>query len=197
MPEYDVDALDGRENGRIIKCAVTPRPIAWISTVDEEGADNLAPFSSYNYVSSSQPVVLFNTPNADHGGLKDTARNALETGEFAVNVVTEPLMEAMDTTSASLPPGESEFDLAGLERAECRVIDAPRVADAAVTMECTLYDSIEIHDRITIFGEVQHFHVDDDVLVDGKIEMERLPTVGRLGGPYYTVSEPVEFERQF
>ena len=197
MPEYDVDALDGRENGRIIKCAVTPRPIAWISTVDEEGADNLAPFSSYNYVSSSQPVVLFNTPNADHGGLKDTARNALETGEFAVNVVTEPLMEAMDTTSASLPPGESEFDLAGLERAECRVIDAPRVADAAVTMECTLYDSIEIHDRITIFGEVQHYHVDDDVLVDGKIEMERLPTVGRLGGPYYTVSEPVEFERQF
>ena len=197
MPTYEVEDLDDRENARIIKSAVSPRPIAWISTVDEEGVDNLAPFSSYNYVSSSRPVVLFNSPNADHGGLKDTAHNALETGEFAVNVVDEPLLEPMDATAATLPPEESEFDFADVERAECERIDPPRVADAAVTMECTLYDSVEIYDRITIFGEVVRFHVSEDVMTDGEIDSRKLETVGRLGGPYYTVSEVAEFERRY
>ena len=197
MVEYDCDELTERERARIIKSAVSPRPIAWISTRSQDGSDNLAPFSSYNYVSSSNPVVLFNSPNAAHGGLKDTARNALETEAFAVNVVTAPAMERMDHTSASRPPGESEFDLADVPKAECAAIPAPRVADAPVTMECTLYDSVEIYDRITIFGEVVRFHVDEDVTTDGQIDMTKLPTVGRLGGPYYTVSEPVDFERQF
>jgi flavin reductase (DIM6/NTAB) family NADH-FMN oxidoreductase RutF len=197
MPEYDLTDLDGRERARIVKTAVNPRPIAWISTTGADGVDNLAPFSSYNYVSSREPVVLFNSPNEDNGGLKDTARNAVETEEFAVNVVTEPLLETMDHTSKSLPPGESEFDLADVERGPCRRIDPPRVADAVVTMECTLYDSIEVHDRLMVLGEVQYVHVADEVLTDGKIDQRKVPTVGRLGGPYYTVSEPVEFERQY
>lgn len=197
MPEFDESELTERENARIVKSAVSPRPIAWISTVDERGADNLAPYSSYNYVSSARPVVLFNSPNAAHGGLKDTARNALDTGEFAVNVVTESNLERMDHTSESVSSGESEFDSVGIERAPCRRIDPPRVADAAITMECTLYDSIEIHDRLMVLGEVQYFHVDEAMLTDGQVDMRNIPTVGRLGGPYYTVSDPVEFERRF
>lgn len=197
MVEYDRAELTERERARIVKSAVSPRPIAWISTRSADGVDNLAPFSSYNYVSSNEPVVLFNSPNEAHGGLKDTARNAVDTGEFAVNVATAATIERMDHTSASRPPEESEFELAGVSKAECRTISAPRVADAPVTMECTYYDSVEIHDRVTIFGEVQRFHVVDEVLTDGKIDMAKLPTVGRLGGPYYTVSDLVEFERQF
>lgn len=197
MHEYDTAELDSRENGRIVKSLVTPRPIAWISTVSEDGVDNLAPFSSYNYVSSSRPVVLFNSPNAAHGGLKDTARNALDTGEFAVNVVTESLLERMDHTSLTASSEESEFDIAGVEPAECRRIAPPRVADAVATMECTLYDSIEIHDRLMVLGEVEYFHVSEDVTTDGKIDMRKIDTVGRLGGPYYTVSDPVAFERQY
>jgi flavin reductase (DIM6/NTAB) family NADH-FMN oxidoreductase RutF len=197
MVEYDRDKLTERECARIIKSAVSPRPIAWISTQSEDGVDNLAPYSSYNYISSKQPTVLFNSPNDANGGLKDTARNAIETEEFAVNVVTEGLLERMDHTSASNPPEESEFDLAGLERAECREIAAPRVAEAAITMECTLYDSIEIHDRLTVIGEVQHFSVSENVLTEGKVDQRELPTVGRLGGPYYTVSDLSSFERQF
>lgn len=197
MVTYDAESLDEREHARIIKSAVTPRPIAWISTRSEDGVDNLAPYSSYNYVSSSYPVVLFNSPNEEYGGLKDSARNAVDTGAFAVNVVTESLIEEMDASSESLPSEESEFDAVGIDRAECTTIDAPRVADAAITMECSLYDTTEIHDRIVVFGEVEGYHVDDDVIVDGKVDMNELPTVGRLGGPYYTVSDPVEFERQF
>jgi flavin reductase (DIM6/NTAB) family NADH-FMN oxidoreductase RutF len=197
MQEFDVDSQTPRENARIVKSAVSPRPIAWVSTRSDDGVDNLAPFSSYNYVSSDYPVVLFNSPNEEHGGLKDTARNAVEREEFAVNVVTESLIEQMDHTSKRLPPDESEFEHVGVERADCRRIDAPRVANAAVTMECTLYDTLEVHDRLVVLGEVELFHVSDDVTTDGQIDMRKLRTVGRLGGPYYTVSDPVEFERQF
>lgn len=195
--ETDVSDLSPREVARLVKTAVTPRPIAWISTQSEGGVDNLAPFSSYNYVSSREPVVVFNSPNEGHGGPKDTARNARETGEFAVNVVTEPLIEEMDRTSERLPPEESEFDAVDLTRAACRRIDPPRVADAAVTMECRLYDWIDVHDRLMILGDVEYVHVAEDVLTDGEIDTMKLPTVGRLGGPYYTISDPIEFERQF
>lgn len=197
MPEYEMDSLTPRERTRIIRSAVTPRPIAWISTKSPDGVDNLAPFSSYNYVSSAEPVVLFNTPYAEGDEQKDTPRNVLETEEFAVNVVTEPLAEAMDTTSASLEADESEFDFAEVERAPCERIDASRVADAVVTFECTLYDSMRIRDRLSIFGDVEYVHVDESVLTDGEIDAAKVDTVGRLGGPYYTRSEPMEFERQF
>jgi flavin reductase (DIM6/NTAB) family NADH-FMN oxidoreductase RutF len=198
MHEFDPDERSSDEIARFVKTAVTPRPIAWISTRSEDGVDNLAPFSSYNYVSLTKPTVLFNTPNGERNELKDTARNALETGEFVVNVVTEADIERMDHTSASIPPEESEFDLAGVERADCRTVDAPRVADAPISMECALHDSIEVHDKLMILGDVRYVHVDEDLLsADSKLDSRTLDTVGRLGGPFYTVSEPVEFERQF
>lgn len=196
MVEIRADEISRDENNRLIHTAVTPRPIAWISTIDMDGNENLAPFSSYNYVGSSQPVVLFNSPNEASGRMKDTARNALETEEFAVNVVTEPFLEQMDDTSASLPPEESEFDFADINRAECQTIAAPRVAGAAVTMECTLYDSIEVYEKLMILGDVQYYHVADDALSNGKIDSRNITTIGRLGGPYYTTASPIEFERQ-
>lgn len=197
MKEFKVKDLDPAENKRLMQSAVTPRPIAWISSVDETGTENLAPFSSYNYVDSHQPVVMFNSPNEASGRMKDTARNILETEEFAVNVVTESVIEEMDRSSASLPPDESEFEFAGVNRAECQRITPPRVADAVVTMECTLYDSIEVYENLMILGDVQHYHVSENVLANGKIDSQTIDTVGRLGGPYYTVSDPIEFERQF
>lgn len=197
MIEYDAEEIGTDENARIIKTAVTPRPIAWVSTVDGDGTENLAPFSSYNYLGSSQPVLAFSAATAPDGKPKDTVRNVLQTEEFAVNVVTEPLIETMDATAAGLPPEESEFEFADIDRAECRQIAPPRVADAAVTMECTLYDTLDVYDRTVVLGDVRHYHVSEDVLTDGKIDSRKLATVGRLGGPYYTVSEPVEFERQF
>jgi len=122
----------------------------------------------------------------------------LSSGEFVVNIVTEADIERMDHTSAALPEDESEFDLVDIERGESRtVFSAARVADAAVSMECRLHDSIEVHDKLMILGDVQYVHVDDDLLTDGQIDMRDLDTVGRLGRPYYTVSGPLAFERQY
>lgn len=182
-------------NGRLIKTAVTPRPIAWISSVNNDGVDNLAPFSSYNYVSPSPPVLVFNTGIRDGDRLKDTPQNAIDTGEFVVNVVTKELVKQMDRTSEDLPPDESEFDYAGVERIPSTKVTPPRVADAVVSMECTLYDSIRVYDRMMVFGEVVCFHVAEAALIDGKIDMQKVDTVGRLGGPYYTPSSPTEVNR--
>jgi len=197
MKEFDPEDVETRVTDRLVKTAVSPRPIAWVSTTGENGVDNLAPFSSYNYVGSRQPIVTVHTSRREGGDLKDTARNAIDTGEFAVNVVTEATLEPMDRTAEGLPPSESEFDFADVPRAECRTIDPPRVANAAVTMECTLHDSIEIYDRVMLLGDVTYFHVAESVTTDGEIDARKLDTVGRLGGPYYTVSEPMEFEREY
>ena len=196
MPGFDVAELSGRENARIVKSAVTPRPIAWVSSVDEDGVDNLAPYSTYNYVTADQPVVLFSASKKGNGDLKDSARNAIETGEFVVNIVTEANAAAMDLSSASLPADESEFDDTGLERGETVRVTPPRVATAPVSMECTLYDTKEVYDKVMIFGDVEYFHVSEDVLTDGKIDMAKLDMVGRLGGPYYTGVEIMELTRQ-
>jgi flavin reductase (DIM6/NTAB) family NADH-FMN oxidoreductase RutF len=197
MAEFDTVETGSRVHSRIMKSVVSPRPIAWISTVDDEGVDNLAPFSSYNYLGHSPPMVQFNSRNESAGELKDTARNALDTGEFAVNVVTESMLETMDHTSKDIPAEESEFDLADVQRADCRHIDPLRVADAAATLECTVLESREIRNRLMIVGDVVYIHVDDERLTEGQVDALKMDTVGRLGGPFYTVSSPNEFERQY
>lgn len=197
MQEFSVAEIDSSVSSRIIKSAVTPRPIGWISTSSPSGVDNLAPFSCYNYVSSEYPVVMFSSKVREDGEQKDTARNVIETGEFVVNVVTEDVAEKMDRSSAELPPEDSEFDFADLERADSTHVAPPRVGEAVIAMECTEIESLEVKDRSVFFGEVETFHVDNELLANGKIEMESLDTVGRLGGPYYTGIERLELTRNF
>ncbi len=194
MKSFDSIDPNPSTSGRLVKTAVSPRPIAWISTVSEDGVDNLAPFSSYNYVSPSPPVLVFNAGIRDDGRLKDTPQNAIDTGEFVVNVVTEELVERMDQTSDDLPADESEFDHANVERIPSTDVAPPRVVDAVVSMECTLYDSMRVYDRIAVFGEVVRFHVTEEVLTDGKIDVRKVDIVGRLGGPYYTTTAPTDFD---
>jgi len=172
---------------RLLSTAITPRPIGWISTTGSAGVDNLAPYSFCNVVAVDPPVVMFAPVDRDDG-LKNTPRNVEATEEFVLNTVTRDLAEQMNATSATLPAGESEFDHVGIERAESVVIDPPRVAAAKVGLECELYDWIEIGSSVAIFGEVVHAHVDDEVLTDGKPDMTKLDTVGRLAGSEYATT---------
>lgn len=179
---------------RLLSTAVTPRPIGWISTTSEAGVDNLAPYSFFNVVATDPAVVMFapvGTPD-----LKDTPRNVKATEQFVVNTVTRELVEQMNATSATLPPGESEFDHADIERAASVVVDPPRVKAAKVAFECELYDWLEIGRSDLILGEVVHAHVDDSLLTDGKIDIENIETVGRLAGNQYaTTDSRLSFER--
>ncbi|MDS0474244.1 flavin reductase family protein [Natrinema sp. 1APR25-10V2] len=181
--EIDVDDHDGSLY-RILSSAVVPRPIAWVSTSSEDGVDNLAPYSFFTVASVAPPVLLF-APVDGTDGLKDTPRNARETGEFVVNLVTEELAEAMNETSATLPAGESEFDHATLERAESAAVDPPRVAGAKVAFECALHDLIDVGGSTLVLGEVRHVHLDESVTSDGKIDVDEIDAVGRLAGSRY------------
>lgn len=198
MKEFDVAETEARKSARILKTAVTPRPIAWVSTESEEGHDNLAPISFFSPASPDPPVVMINLSRKnDAGDLKDTTQNILDTEEFAINIVTEANLERMDLTSKILSSNESEFDLAAIERADCQTIAVPRVANSVVTLECTLYEVHEVYGRHMILGDVEYFHVDDTVMRNDEIDAREIDTVGRLGGPFYTISRPIEFERQF
>ena len=168
---------------RLLSTAVAPRPIAWVSSRGP-GGENLAPYSFFNTVAIDPPVVAF-SPVATAADPKDTLANALETEAFVVNIVTEAVVEAMNASSATLEAGESEFDHVGIDRAPSVRVDAPRVAAAAVSLECELYDAVEIGTSTLVLGEVVYAHVAEDVLTDGKIDTDRLDTVGRLAGEWY------------
>ena len=173
---------------RTLTGTVVPRPIGWVSTTGPDGADNLAPYSFFTVASVDPPVLLFSS--GDRPGrpenLSDTARNARETGEFVVNVVTEPFAEAMSDTSATLEPGDSEFDHAGLERAASTAVEPPRVAGIEAAYECRLHDTVDVGSNTLVLGEVVYAHLSDDLLTDeGKVDVDEVAAVGRLAGSGY------------
>ncbi|NHN57938.1 MULTISPECIES: flavin reductase family protein [Halorussus] len=175
---------------RTLAGGVVPRPVAWVSTTDPEGADNLAPYSFFNVAAVDPPILMF-APVDDDGspeGLKDTPRNVRRTEEFVVNVVTEPVAEAMNESAATLPPGESEFDRADVTRAESRAVAPPRVAESPVAFECSLRELVDLGGSTMVLGEVEWAHLHDEVTTDGKLDVEKLDAVGRLSGSRYATT---------
>lgn len=193
--ELDLRNQDSSGIYRLVTSTVIPRPIGWISTRSPDGVDNLAPFSYFNAVSSSPPVVMFSAGRMN-GDLKDTPRNALASEVFVYNLVTESLAPQMDKTSASIESTESEFETAGIDRAEAVTVDAPRVKNAPVSFECLLYDSMQIYENTVIFGEVVYIHLADKLLTNGRIDTRTIDAVGRLGGPFYTAIDIMDLQRE-
>lgn len=175
---------------RIISTSVIPRPIAWVSSLSLDGVENLAPFSFFNVASITPPVLSISHTKYDRlkpDRFKDTPRNIRDTEEFVINIVTDPLLEQMNETSARLPKGESEFDSADIRRGDSALVAPPRVAEAEIAFECTLYDQIQIGRSAVTFGEVVHAHVDDSLLnEEGKLDVTNVDAIGRLAGGYYT-----------
>src|SRR5579863_9296355 len=125
------------------KAIVAPRPIGWISTRARDGRINLAPYSFFNGFNSSPPIVGFSSE-----GYKDSADFARDSGEFVANLASLDLMQKMNLTSAPLPRGTSEFEHAGLTMAACRLVKAPRVAEAHASLECKLVGCVELKNRL-------------------------------------------------
>lgn len=166
---------------------VTPRPIGWISTRGDHG-DNLAPYSFFNAVASDPPQVMFAS-----NGTKDTLRNIQQTGVFAVNVVSEALMAAMNQTSAKLPLGTDEFTHAGLARTECQTIACPCVTESPAVLECRMTQIIPLAgaDNTLIIGAVTGIHLDDACFVDGRFDVTRFHPAARLGYQDYAIIDRV------
>jgi flavin reductase (DIM6/NTAB) family NADH-FMN oxidoreductase RutF len=179
---------------------VTPRPIGWISTRDNEGHDNLAPYSFFNGVAYVPPQVMFASTGVkdDVDGTKDSVANIRETGVFCVNIVEYAARDAMNASSATLPHGADEFAHAGIEKAECDVIACARVASAPAALECKMTQIVQIEGaaNFVVFGEVIGVHLRDDCVVDGRFDVTRYEPLSRLGyRDYARVREVFEIIR--
>lgn len=174
---------------------VTPRPIGWISTRGQDGAENLAPYSFFNAVAYVPPQVMFATtggkPDRPRG--KDSLSNIEETRVFCVNIVGEAQKEAMNATSGPYDREVDEFELAGLERAECETINCSRVVGAPASLECHLTQVVRLEgaSNYLVLGEVTGIHMRDDCLVDGMFDVTRFNPLTRLGYKDYSVIREV------
>lgn len=181
-----------RDIHKLIIGCIVPRPIAWISTLDSDGATNLAPFSFFNGVASNPPTISvsfsYNPDREDHR--KDTLRNILATGEFVVNTVGEPHEKKMHASSGDYPLGSSEVDALGLTTVQSRTIAPPRLAESSVAFECVLDRTVEVGEgpgsATLVLGRVLSIEV-ADALTDDKLHVDvaAMKPIGRLAGNGY------------
>ncbi|MEX0963906.1 MAG: flavin reductase family protein [Pseudohongiellaceae bacterium] len=168
---------------------IIPRPIGWISSCDEKGVANLAPYSFFNAVSYSPPTVMFSGGvGTAADGLKDSVRNIEATGEFVCNLATWDTRDQMNNSSQAVAPAVDEIVLAGLTPITSSIVAAPRIEEAPVHLECRYLKSVDIPGWTAadafrvIFGEVVGIHIDDDFITDdGLIDVAKMLVIGRLG----------------
>ena len=169
---------------------VTPRPIAWVTTLSPAGVVNLAPFSFFNAFGANPPIVVFSPTLRRDGSKKDTLINLESLGEFVLNAATAPLAEIVNLTSKEIPPSESEVSLAQLTAVPSLRVQPPRIAESPVNMECQVRQIIPCGTgpiaANLVIGEVLAMHIADEVLDDKhRIDPRKLRTVARMGGDYW------------
>ena len=175
---------------KLLTGTVIPRPIGWISTVDENGTFNLAPYSFFNAFSADPPHVIFGSGRRP-GANKDTVSNIMETGEFVVNMVSEATADAMNITATETGPEVDEFRLANLTPVPSEIVAAPRVGESLVNFECKMVHHYHVEEArgagsVIVIGRVVMIHVDDDILGENnRIDYAAYKPVGRLAGSDY------------
>lgn len=185
----DPAAIAWRDAYKLLTGAILPRPIAWVSTQSSEGVLNLAPFSFFTVVAADPLTICFSVMRKGRdGSKKDTVRNVESTGEFVVNIVSEPLVEMMNATSAEVDV--DEFSLAGLTPAPSEAVRVPRVEASLVSYECKLLQIVEVGGAkpggaSLIMGTVVRVHVADSVFEDGRVKTDVLRPIGRMAGSEY------------
>lgn len=180
------DSLSQRETYRLLTTCLVPRPIAWVSTLNQQGEVNLAPFSFYTML-STDPALIGLSISRVKGRDKDTLVNVQANGELVVNFVTPELLDQMHASSASYPAEVGEARALGVDLVASEAVGVPGVAKSPIRLECRL-------DQIMSFGSVESrlviarvlcFNILEDCMVAGKLESTRLTPVARLGGPWY------------
>ena len=189
--QFDPDDLEQSAVYKLLTGSVIPRPIGWISSISEDGINNLAPFSFFNAIGDDPPHVMFSTTQGGNSN-KDTLNNVLANKQFVVNMVTEDTVERMNLTSGNFLPHEDEFKFAGLTPIPSIKIKPMRVMESPITFECELvhHYSLENHKfggATMVVGKVIMMHIDESVLLDNhKINLETYKPVARLAGSNYT-----------
>jgi flavin reductase (DIM6/NTAB) family NADH-FMN oxidoreductase RutF len=181
-----------------LNAIVAPRPIGWVSTISAAGVVNLAPYSFFNLFSYKPPLIGFSSQ-----GWKDSADNAQATGEFVWNLATRAQAEAMNATSAVVPPEIDEFELGGLRKAKSRLVTPPGVVGSPVQFECKVTQIIRLTtkegremDQWLVMGEAVGIHIDRELIVDGVYQTAKAHPITRGGGPadYFEITQDQLFK---
>lgn len=196
---FDLDQVETAVAYKLLAATVVPRPIAWVVTQGPAGV-NAAPFSFFNVMGSAPPTVAIGILGDPARGWKDTARNILETREFAINLVPESLVQAMNLTAADAPLGVDELALAGLDTAPCTHITPPRIAASPVAFECVTHSTVETGPfQVVVIGRVLAVHLADRFVKDaerGHVHTEALDLVARgFGATYIRTRDTFDLER--
>jgi flavin reductase (DIM6/NTAB) family NADH-FMN oxidoreductase RutF len=178
---------------KLVKGSVVPRPIAWISSVGKSGTLNLAPYSYFQVISHNPIMFIISIgqgANVGKKGDKDTLANIKETGDFVINLVSARLADQMHKSSHIFPKDVSEFDETGLTSAKSKLVTAPRVEEAAISMECKLDRVMELGDFNQVIGELVCYHIKDDVYMENdKINYDTFDPIGRMAANYTHVRD--------
>ena len=177
------------------KSCIIPRPIAWITTISNDGIDNCAPYSFFNGVSSDPPMVMFanNGSAIDGSGPRDTFSNIKENQEFVINISTFNTKDKMNKTSARLCRNVSEIEFASLETLDSKLVKPKRLKESPINMECTLYKIIDLpgitEDNYNgiLIGKVIGIHINDEYIKEGKVDVKKIKPLARLGYFDYSV----------
>jgi flavin reductase (DIM6/NTAB) family NADH-FMN oxidoreductase RutF len=193
MISIDPSTQTDKDNYKLLVGSIIPRPIALVTTLSQAGILNAAPFSYFSIIASQPPLISISVQRKQ-GVMKDTARNATETGSFVVHITDESIIHMVNETAANLPPNESEVERAGFTPIASEVIDVPGLQEAKVRMECFLEQSIPLGgcgkdgDQPAcdlLIGRVVRFHFAEDVYEDGHINPDKLNPMSRLAGNDY------------
>lgn len=196
---FDLRQLAARDRYKLLTGVVVPRPIALVTSLNEAGQVNAAPFSFFNMMGSDPPIMALAPGDRPEGEPKDTARNIRQGGEFVVNIVDENIVEAMNICATDFPPGVDELAAAGLTSQSSNQIKVPRIAESPVNLECREVMTLAIGRNRIVLGEVLHLHIRDD-LVDAEkfyVHAEKMHAVGRMhgGGGYTRTRDLFQIER--
>ncbi|WP_226037246.1 flavin reductase family protein [Aquibacillus saliphilus] len=177
---------------KLVKGAVVPRPIAWVSTVDDQGNDNIAPFSFFTVASMNPITLCFSIGSGKEraSGEKDTLSNIKKTGSFVINIVSEALANQMFESSQVYQPTEDEFEKAKLSKVASDLISPKRVAEAPVSMECKLDQIVTVGEGNLVLGRLVCYHIKDDVhMTNDKVDPKKLNVIGRMAGDYTYIND--------
>jgi flavin reductase (DIM6/NTAB) family NADH-FMN oxidoreductase RutF len=193
----DLNTADKKERYKLLMSSILPRPIALVTTQDDQGIVNAAPFSFFNIMASTPAIVVLGIDSKSPGVPKDTVRNMQLTKEFVINMVSEDIVEKMSLCSTPLPAGEDELKFSGLTAAPSIQVKPPRIAESPINMECRIVEILDIgHDRNIVIGNIVHYHIDDQFYdaQNGYVLVEKLGLVARMHGKSFYLRSHDIFE---
>jgi flavin reductase (DIM6/NTAB) family NADH-FMN oxidoreductase RutF len=187
---FDLTDPDSNDGYKLLTGIVIPRPIGWIGTIRGDGSFNLAPFSFFNIVATSPPIVMFSA-GRHRDRPKDSSTLAEEAGDFTVNIVSVELAAAMNVTSGPFGADDDEFAISGLTPVPGVLVKAPLVSESPANLECRVVDVVGVgsDERARIvFGEVVFMHIREDALDGTRVDPAVIDAVGRLSGSTYATT---------